>query len=147
MNKVTLHNDICKRISTILRKKGYSIRNLSREHRPFDILANGKITIEVKVSNGVTNRHGTKLWSFNIHRHGFVSKSKIDLYVFRIPAIKEVGHTAGMYLVIPSPVVAGRKGVKISLRSLLMQWNKYINNWGAIKILDQTKKKEYRPAT
>jgi hypothetical protein len=83
----------------------------------YDILCNGK-KVEVKTAEYVNGG-----WSVNIHRHGILNESDVDLYVLRLeggPLFKYAIH-----LIIPAPV--GKLRINITPRSLLTRYARHYN--------------------
>lgn len=86
---------------------------------PFDILVNQNIRIEVKFGKlrksprtMKTGKLPTQSWCFNIHRHGVVDESEVDLYMFccEIPNSTDIN-----YYVRKAPI--SRQSLNISTRN------------------------------
>lgn len=112
---------------------------------PFDLYTPNGTRIEVKTAQ--LCKHGTNetwQWSFNIHRHGSVDNSQVDVYVLRLESnevLKMYGFSYAIHMIIPAPI--HELTVNISPRSLLNQaekWATYVDNISVINRLDETYK-------
>lgn len=112
-----------KTVAMLLRGHGYTVKFMPTrgEKSPYDLLVNWN-RVEVKVCPFLKNKNE---WQFNIHRHGSLDESMVDVYILRLEKVP--GFKAAIHLVIPSPI--GQKVVHISLRSLLARYGRYYNRF------------------
>lgn len=99
---------------------GYEAKKLPRGQGA-DLLLGGKLRLEVKCSS--PNDHGK--WTFNLHHHGVLDESRVDLYIFRIEKLPEFSHA--LHLIVPAPL--NRLTVSMSLRSLILRWGQFANRF------------------
>ncbi len=82
----------------------------------FDMLVDGRWRVEVKTAGPQPQPVGAHqpIWKFNIHRHGKVEETHVDLYILRleVPFCR-----AAVYLLFRAPIK--RPTITISFRSLL----------------------------
>ncbi len=90
---------------------------------PFDAVCCGK---RVEFKAGTLRNDGT--WLFNIHRHGVVNESQVDVYVLRLEDVP--GFKYAVHLIVPAPL--NTPTVSISLRSLLTRWGRFFNRFDFI---------------
>jgi hypothetical protein len=106
--------------------------NLAGYYDPYDILC-GTQRIEVKWASFFRwTQHGRKHerrgWRFNIHRHGSLNETRVDLYVLRCEpgeAASILG-TSSFHLVFRAPL--NRKTIDITPRSLLTRYASHFNS-------------------
>lgn len=105
-----------------LEEKGFSCELTSVKH-PYDILVNGGVKIDVKVSNLVTIGD-SKAYTFNIEK----KQPTCDLYVaYCLDENKEIVKT----YIIPSRVLTGQ--CQLSLGKNNSEYDIYLNRWELIK--------------
>ena len=107
-----------------LRSKGFVPARMPY-HSPFEFLVNNKRVV-VKEANRASNQMH---WRLNIHRHGKVDESEVDVYLFRLLDVP--GFSSSVYLMMPAPI--GAPSVTISLRSLIQRYAKYVDNIEPLK--------------
>lgn len=118
-----------------LRVRGLSVKRMAY-NSPFDLLVGDK-RVEVKASRPTSDKGGAR-WVINIHRHGVLDESKIDVYVILLD-LSIYGKKKPLVLIIPSPVES--KTLNYSLDSLLTIHHWQIENWAAFGV---TGKNKYR---
>lgn len=96
---------------------------------PFDIDCAG-VRVEVKFAslcycdkNSIKNH-----WQFNIHRHGVVNESEVDVYVLVCGGSRV--EKCRYFLVVPAPLAAAT--YQVSIRSLKTRHLQYLNRWEII---------------
>lgn len=114
------------RVSAWLRSHGLIATAVKSYLAKWDLECKGK-RIEVKSGGAlqIVSSSGSfqTRWQFNIHRHGVLDESQVDVYILRLEDVPEF--TSAIHLIVPAPI--GREVVKISLRSLITQWAVYFN--------------------
>ena len=108
-------------VAAWLGNSGYPAAIPKRHTSPFDLLCAGK-RIEVKVS---PRRPYDNKWFFNIHRHGILSESEVDVYILRLENVPDC--KAAIHLIIPAPI--GKPTVGITIRSLITRFGRYYNRF------------------
>lgn len=105
-----------------LEEKGFNCELTSVKH-PYDILVNGGVKIDVKVSNLVAIGD-SKAYTFNIEK----KQPTCDLYVaYCLDENKEIAKT----YIIPSRVLTGQ--CQLSLGKDNSEYDIYLNRWELIK--------------
>lgn len=111
---------------SLIRAKLYSgpgFKVLSRSSLSHDMIANDA-RIEAKYTT--LNREGE--WRFNIHRHGILDESGVDVYVFCLDGVPG-GNP--LYLVLPAPI--GSPTMVFSVHSLVKKYYPHVENWEIIR--------------
>ena len=128
-------------IIAILRGRGYVAKKASYSS-PFDILVNGKVRLEIKTGTprGTGNFGLRKGWVFNIHRHGRVKESDVDVYILRLNNVP--GFKYAIHLIIRAPLKVPT--LVITLRSLICLYGRHFNNFSVIDdVLDERNEKDH----
>jgi len=86
----------------------------------WDILVDDRWHVEVKTARP-RDIDGRPTWVFNIHRHGILDESKVDLYVLRLEKVPY--SKAAIHLLIPSPLRVFT--LEVSFRKLLNGFGRY----------------------
>ena len=111
----------------ILEEKGFNCELTSTRH-PYDILVNGAVKIDVKVSNLVDIR-SSKAYTFNLEK----KQPTCDLYVaYCLDDNKEIAKT----YIIPAPVVAGQSQLAVGVNKSI--YDAYLDNWNLVKLYDES---------
>lgn len=111
----------------VLEEKGFNCELTSTNH-PYDILVNGGVKIDVKVSNPVVIS-GTKAYTFNLKK----KQPTCDLYVaYCLDEDKEIAKT----YIIPAPVVAGQSQLSVGVSE--SKYDAYLDNWNLVKLYDES---------
>lgn len=109
-----------KQVANRLSYKGYFVRRMPY-NSAFDLLVEDK-RVEVKCAR--PGQDGQ--WVINIHRHGKLDESKVDVYIVRLEGIP--GHKkAALHLLFPAPLNVHT--LKFSFASLLRDYQGQIDNW------------------
>lgn len=110
-----------------LEEKGYRCELTSTNH-PYDLLINGRVKIDVKVSNPVSI-NGSKAYSFNIEK----KQPTCDLYIaYCLGEDKEIVKT----YVIPAPILSGKCQLSVGVNK--SDYDVYLDNWNLIKLYDDS---------
>jgi len=119
---MTRNHTFLKNTIVWLRTKGYAPK-LTHYCCAYDLVVNG-LRVEVKEARPLKRHKRHTYWQANIHRHGRVKESEVDVYIIRLVGIPEF--TAALYLLIPAPLKTPT--LKITLRSLLQRYGVYVDN-------------------
>jgi hypothetical protein len=127
------------------KKAEYAVTELIRRHcgirakavggngkgsSPFDVLTERGVRVEVKDSK----RNARGEWYFNIVRHGRLDERQVDAYVFTLRGLGK-----RVFVVVPAPVET--RSIKMTLRTLVNKWSRYVDNWGLIAQMDKKRAK------
>ena len=125
-----------KNVAMLLRNHGYDVKFMPSRGTPspYDLLVNFR-RVEVKVCP-LSGSRGQ--WQFNIHRHGVLDESMVDVYILRLERVP--GFKAALHLVIPSPI--GQRVLIISLRALLARYGRYYNRFDLLGGTDKSAPKQ-----
>lgn len=111
----------------ILEEKGFSCELTSTKH-PYDVLVNGAVKIDVKVSHLVAIRD-SKAYTFNLEK----KQPTCDLYVaYCLNEDKEVAKT----YIIPAPVLTGKCQLSVGVNKSI--YDVYLDNWNLVKLYDES---------
>jgi len=110
-------------VANAFRVRGYSVI-AAPYHGPFDLLVNGK-RVEVKVAR----KNERFLWHLNIHRHGKLDESNVDVYAILLD-LRQVGKKKPLLLLRPAPI--GAATIAYSIDTLLTIHNSQIANFGLL---------------
>ena len=110
-----------------LEEKGFNCELTSVKH-PYDILVNGGVKIDVKVSNLVAIGD-SKAYTFNIEK----KQPTCDLYVaYCLNDNKEIAKT----YIIPAPILTGKSQLSVGVND--SKYDAYLDNWNLIKLYDDS---------
>jgi len=127
-------------VAAWLEAHGFKVKRLPTSgpnDLPYDLLVNGEKRVEVKVCF----RRDDGNWKFNIHRHGILDESNVDVYVLRLEGVPDF--KAALHLIIPAPL--GSMTIAISLRSLITRFGRYYNRFDFIGGKDLSASKQIEP--
>lgn len=86
----------------------------------WDILVDDRWHVEVKTARP-REINGSVGWYFNIHRHGVLDESKVDLYILRLEKVPYSKYA--IHLLLPSPLK--QFTLAVTFRKLLNGFAKY----------------------
>lgn len=99
------------RVANLLISNGRKV-SITPYNCPYDLLVDGK-KVEVKSSGKHPLRNGF-VWLYNLHRHGVLNESEVDLYVFEM---KDFQYP---YVLIPAPI--GKKSISLNYNILAKRY-------------------------
>lgn len=109
----------------LLRRYGYDVELTAIKH-PYDLLVNGRVKIDVKVSRNTISKTG-EFYTFNLEK----KQQTCDVYIaICINSNKEVQKV----YVIPANVMNGKKQLSVGLHH--SKYDYYLNKYSIIRSLD-----------
>lgn len=130
-NKLNLKQSKCEtrlglygeeKVKSILEDKGYIVEKMSVKH-PYDLLVNGNIKIDVKISNKYTNRSGWSSYSFNLEK----KNPTCDIYVL-------ICNDDNKKLVIPSKFL---KQTQVCITDKESKYDVFENRWEYVEVYNK----------
>jgi len=101
---------------------GYDVKKMKPRY-PYDLLVEGCLKVDAKVSHLYTTKQNTKFYTFNLEKQN----PTCDLFVcYCVDRTEKPVKT----LIIPSGVVSGKKQLSVGLKS---NYDKYADRWETIR--------------